>query len=110
LPHGDFEVRPTTPWNYGLVADGAGVAGLAFDERPVGATPFSPDGAGTVATARARTIPSWQIDAGWAAEIATPDSAAADPSQRVTNEPEETITLLPYGCTNIRIAEFPRLT
>ena len=21
LPHGDFEVRPTTPWNYGLVVD-----------------------------------------------------------------------------------------
>jgi hypothetical protein len=110
LPHGDFEVRPTTPWNYGLVADGGGVAGLAFDERPVGAMPFSPDGAGIVATALARTIPSWQIDAGWAAEIATTDSASADPSRRVTNEAEETVTLLPYGCTNIRMTEFPRLT
>jgi hypothetical protein len=110
LPHGDFEVRPTTPWNYGLVTDGHGVASLAFEERPVGARPFSPDGAGMIATARARTIPSWQIDAGWAAEIATPDTASADPSRRVTNEPEETVTLLPYGCTNIRITEFPTLT
>jgi uncharacterized protein len=110
LPHADFEVRPTTPWNYGLVAGADGVAGLKFEERPVGDVPFSPDEAGVVATARARKMPSWRLDAGWAAEIAPPDSAWADPNRRVTNEPEETVTLIPYGCTNIRIAEFPRLT
>jgi hypothetical protein len=113
LPHGDFEVRPTTPWNYGLVAGGGpggDVAGLTFEERPVGVMPFSPDGAGVVATARARKIPSWRLDAGWAAEIAPPDSAWADPTRRITNQPEETVTLIPYGCTNIRVTEFPTLT
>jgi hypothetical protein len=72
--------------------------------------PFSPDGAGVVATARARKIPSWRLDAGWAAEIAPPDSAWADPTRRITNQPEETVTLIPYGCTNIRVTEFPTLT
>jgi hypothetical protein len=27
----------------------------------------------------------------------------------VTDEPDEEVTLVPYGCTNIRITEFPRL-
>ena len=110
LPHGDFEVRPSTPWNYGLAAAGRGIAGLTFAERPVGAMPFSPEGAGMVATATARRIPSWKVDAGWAAEIAPPDAAWADPGRQVTTEPEETVTLIPYGCTNIRITEFPKVT
>ncbi|MGH9411229.1 MAG: beta-L-arabinofuranosidase domain-containing protein, partial [Vicinamibacterales bacterium] len=111
LPHGDFEVRPTTPWNYGLVTSGAdSVKGLAFEERPVGDVPFSPDGAGTIASARARRIPSWRLDAGWAAEIAPGDARLADPGRERTSAPDETVTLVPYGCTNIRIAEFPRLT
>ena len=32
LPHGDFEVRPTTPWNYGLVVD---------ETRPTASARFS---------------------------------------------------------------------
>ena len=70
LPHGDFEVRPTTPWNYGLALDPARPAdGLRFEERPIGERPFSPLGAGMVAFARARRIPSWKLAHGWAAEI-----------------------------------------
>jgi hypothetical protein len=43
LPHGDFEVRPATPWNYGLLLDEKNVeAGLRFEEQPVGDKPFSP--------------------------------------------------------------------
>jgi len=109
LPHGDFEVRPSTPWNYGLVAAGRTIAGLTFSERPIGAVPFLPDGAGMMATATAKRIPSWRLDAGWAAEIAPTDAAWADAGRTVTTEPDETVTLIPYGCTNIRITEFPRL-
>jgi len=110
LPHGDFEVRPATPWNYGLVAAGRSIAGLTFTEQPVGPVPFSPEGAGMVATATAQRIPSWKLDAGWAAEIAPPDAAWADPGRTITTEPSEPVTLIPYGCTNIRITEFPKLT
>ncbi len=110
LPHGDFEVRPTTPWNYGLVIDDRGTeAAVAFEERPVGARPFSPEGAGTVATARARRIPEWKMSRGWAGEFSVPERRLADPTRPITTEPVETVTLIPYGCTNIRITEFPRV-
>ena len=110
LPHGDFEVRPTTPWNYGLIGTADGIAGLRFAEQPIGERPFSPDGAGMSATARARRLPDWKIEHGWAGERSSSDRSWADPGRKATPQPEETITLIPYGCTNIRITEFPRLT
>jgi len=110
LPHGDFEVRPTTPWNYGLVSDDQHPEnGLVFEERPVGERPFSPDGAGVVARARGRRIPSWKIVRGWAGELAAADSGTADPGKPISDQPIEPVTLIPYGCTNIRITEFPRV-
>jgi len=110
LPHGDFEVRPTTPWNYGLAIDPQQpAAGLRFEEQPIGERPFSPDGAGVVAHARGRRIPRWNLARGWAGELAPGDTAWSDASVPVTNEPLEDLTLVPYGCTNIRITEFPRV-
>ena len=110
LPHGDFEVRPTTAWNYGLVGLGKGIAGLIFEERPIGERPFSPEGAGMTATVLARRIPTWKIERGWAGELSPPDGAWADNGGQTTGEPAERVRLLPYGCTNIRITEFPRVT
>lgn len=107
LPHADFEVRPTTPWNYALIASGDAIAGLAFEERPVGEQPFSPDGAGMAATARARRLPDWKLEHGWAGERSSSDRGKADPGRAGPQQPEETVTLIPYGCTNIRITEFP---
>ncbi len=102
LPHGDFEVRPASPWNYGLILD-PDIPGqdLEFRERPVGEVPFSPDGAGVSASVRARRLPRWGMAHGWAAEIV--------PGVQESEEPEEVVTLIPYGCTNIRVTEFPRL-
>jgi hypothetical protein len=109
LPHGDFEVRPASPWNVGLIGSSQGIAGLTFEERPVGERPFSPEGAGMIARATGRRIPAWKLERGWAGELSPSDGAWADESRRTTTEPEETVTLLPYGCTNIRITEFPKV-
>jgi len=102
LPHGDFEVRPTTPWNYGLLVDEhEPESSVTFAEQPVGERPFSPEGAGMVAKAKGRRLPAWKLDRGWAAEIV--------PGPQTSTEPVEDLTLIPYGCTNIRVTEFPRL-
>jgi uncharacterized protein len=111
LPHADFEVRPTTPWNYGLVADDPDpAASIRFEERPIGERPFSPDGAGMLARARARRIPGWKIVRGWAGEFSPADSQWADPSSPISDQPVEEVELIPYGCTNIRITEFPKVS
>jgi hypothetical protein len=110
LPHADFEVRPTTPWNYGLIIDERNrAASVRFQERPIGERPFSPDGAGIVAHARGRRIPGWKIVRGWAGELSPPDAEWADPAGSISDQPVEEVELIPYGCTNIRITEFPKV-
>jgi hypothetical protein len=100
LPHGDWELYPTTPWNYALVSDEAtSELDITFKTQPVGDCPFSPDGAPMTAQVRARRLPNWKLKHGSAGE--TPMSPVS------TEEPLETVTLIPYGCTNLRITEFP---
>jgi hypothetical protein len=102
LPHGDFEVRPSTPWNYGLILNPARPeTSIDFEERPVGEKPFSAEGAGMVARVKGRRLPAWKLEHGWADEIA--------PDWKDSKEPIEDLTLIPYGCAKIRITEFPRL-
>lgn len=102
-PHADYEVRPTTPWNYGLLIDESNPeTSVTFEEHPVGPQPFAPDGAGVIAKANGRRLPGWKLEHGWAAEV--------PPGPQTSKEPIEELTLIPYGCARLRVTEFPRLS
>jgi len=102
LPHADWEIYPTTAWNYALeISQDTLEKDLAFTEHPVGDCPFSPQGAPVSSTVAGRRVPEWQIDNG---------SASDTPASPVTSsEPRQELTLIPYGCTNLRLTEFPVL-
>jgi hypothetical protein len=98
-PHADWEVRPTTAWDYALSIDeGRPERSVSFQEHTLGERPFSPDGAPVSATVKGRKI-NWGLQHGWAGE--TPISPVR------SEEQEEDVTLIPYGCTNLRVTEFP---
>ncbi len=61
LPHGDFEIRSTTPWNYALAVNEAKPeTSVSFEEHPVGERPFSPEGAGVIGKVKGRKLPGWK--------------------------------------------------
>jgi hypothetical protein len=98
----DWEVHPTTPWAYALDLDPAAPeAALSVERSPVVGGPFSPETSPLLVRARGRRIPTWALERG---------SAAPPPQSPVSSdEPLETLTLLPYGATGLRLGEIPLL-
>jgi DUF1680 family protein len=101
-PAADWEVYPKSDWNYGLVVnENDPASSFEVKEKPVSERPFSPEGAPVVIEAKGRKIPDWQLVNGSAGPL--PQSPAS------SSEPEETLTLLPYGSAKLRITAFPLL-
>lgn len=97
-PAKDWEVHPTTPWNYGLAIDP--IRPLAeVIERPVGKQPFSTNGAPIELKVSGRSLPDWKLVNGVTGPLpASPVKSSA---------PLIPLTLIPYGAAKLRITEFP---
>jgi len=99
----DWEAYPQSAWNYAL----------AINEHSAGAVPeikgfasdqgvFTAEGAPIKIEVQARKLPSWKAEDGCAGEL--PHSPVA------SDQPQETLRLVPYGAAKLRITAFPELT
>lgn len=99
----DYELHPTTSWNYALVMgdNDHGVNGMeeATVKELSGSTPFSPETTPLRVKVRARELPNWQMEDASAADV--PQSPVAQVGK------ETTVELIPYGAAKLRITEFP---
>jgi len=111
--YGTFtEIRPLTPWNYGLEGVGkAAIAkdfsfeatrGAAVDETRPAWYPWTEASAPVLIRAKARRLPDWTIYN----ESAGPQPYSNIYQQQAGSAVEDVI-LIPYGCTRLRISEFP---
>jgi uncharacterized protein len=92
----DWQVYPSSRWNYALAVKPIVVSENALTERPFAAT-----GTPTQLHVKARLLPSWMASEGVAGTL--PESPVE------TSEHEETIALIPYAAAKLRITSFPML-
>lgn len=100
-----YEIRPTTPWNYGFVdLVGDKIEDYFKVEKKLIKSdyPWNLDNAPVVIRTKGKRIPSWQLYN----EMAGPLPYSNTDRLETAKEPEE-IILVPYGCTQLRISEFP---
>ena len=105
------EIHPTTPWNYGLVIPEEGIESLlqegieSFllpimeDRGPIPDQPFILETRLKI-LAIAKRIPGWKQD-----HLGLVGLLQQSPVK--SNEPIETVALIPMGCARLRIASFP---
>lgn len=113
----DWQITPTTNWNYGILLDyNNSSRGFHVEENPVGPYPFADKGdpvwlpdsgkyvlyenePPVVIKARGMKISSWTTK---------DNSADIPPKSPVKPEGDPgIINLVPYGCARLRITEFP---
>jgi hypothetical protein len=111
----NWRIAPTTDWNYALAIDRNNpecimttnkISSMPFAQKgePVklaGATEFTPwqEDVPIVLKVKARHVPQWGMNGA--------NAAAVPVSPVSTNSPETLVELIPYGCSRLRISEFP---
>src|ERR1019366_1330544 len=100
----ELEVFPTTPWNYGLVLNEKTPAKSFKVVKSSGgllpAQPFTPATAPIELQVEAKRIPEWKQDS-----LGLVGKLQASPVK--SDQPSETVTLIPMGAARLRISSFP---
>lgn len=102
-PHSFYEVRPLSPWNYALLTEGGDLSPFeVIESNEVTDMPWNIENAPISIKTKGSLLPYWKM---------YNESAGPVPVRNLSNELEhllkEDITLLPYGCTTLRISQFP---
>jgi DUF1680 family protein len=96
----DWQVFPSTPWNYALRLDLDKPAGsIQVVESPLGPAPFARSQAPVRLHVKARQLDSWRAEDGVA--------APPPPSPVAATGPEQTLELIPYAAAKLRVTAFP---
>lgn len=100
-----YEVEPSSPWNYGFIESSLSVLSdnYVVVKRNVSPNsyPWNPENCPVEIKTKGVRIPFWTIYNGSAGPL-----PYSEQYQLKTDAPEQ-ITLIPYGCSTLRISEFP---
>jgi Beta-L-arabinofuranosidase, GH127 catalytic domain/Beta-L-arabinofuranosidase, GH127 middle domain len=101
----EWQVFPDSPWNYGLVLNRTAPAKsftLVRRTGPLATQPFTPQTAPLALEVRARRIPGWTMD-----RFHVVGKLQQSPVH--SDQPLETIRLIPMGAARLRISMFPTI-
>ena len=97
----DWQVFPTTPWNYALRVDADSPSeNIEVIVGEVGKAPFTAHHTPVRMKVKARKLTDWRAEDG-AANTVPPSPVSSD-------QPDESITLIPYAAAKLRITAFPQ--
>lgn len=97
----DWQIQPTSDWNYALYLNTEELEkSIRVKTHDVSPIPFAEVAAPVELTTKAYQLPDWVIEKNSAGDL--PQSPVD-----IEGLDRETVKLVPYGCTQLRITEFP---